>query len=124
MASCCVPAVFSPIEFKGNYYVDGGVLDNLPVMAIESQCDFIIGSHCNYINEHFDIKNIRTVLERSLLMAINGNTTLSKNQCDVLIEPPDVGRVSGFEIGKANELFTIGYSHTKENFKPEDFKVG
>lgn len=121
MASCCVPAVFSPVEFKGNVYVDGGVLDNLPVKAIESQCDFIIGSHCNYINEHFDIKNIRTVLERSLLMAINGNTTISKNRCDVLIEPPDVGRVSGFEIGKANELFSIGYKHTKENFKPEDF---
>lgn len=122
MASCCVPAVFRPVEFNGNFYVDGGVLDNLPVKAIESQCDFIIGSHCNYINEHFDIKNIRTVLERSLLMAINGNTSLSKNKCHVLIEPPDVGRVSGFEIGKANDLFTIGYKHTKENYKSEDFE--
>lgn len=121
MASCCVPAVFNPIQFNGNIYVDGGVLDNLPVKAIQDQCDFLIGSHCNFINDHFDIKSIRTVLERSLLMAINGNTVINKNLCHVLIEPPEVGRVSGFEVAKANELFSIGYTYTKTNFKPEDF---
>lgn len=123
LASCCVPAVFNPISFNENLYVDGGIVDNLPAKSIREQCDVLIGSHCNYINDEFDVKNFRSVIERSLLVAINGNTTISKGLCDVLIEPPAVGKVSGFEVGKAKELFEIGYTFTRENFKPEDFKL-
>ena len=49
-------------------------------------------------------------------MAIGGNTIASKEMCDVLIEPPDLGRISGFEIGKAQELFNIGYEYTRKHF--------
>jgi len=123
LSSCCVPAVFNPVQFNGSSYVDGGILDNLPAGAIRNNCDLLIASHCNFINEDFDVKNFRTVIERSLLMAINGNTALSKSMCDVLIEPPAVGRVSGFEIGKAKELFEIGYRFTLENYTAGDFKI-
>src|SRR5688572_20934964 len=34
LASSCVPAVFNPVRFHGAMYVDGGILDNLPVKAI------------------------------------------------------------------------------------------
>ncbi len=123
LASCCVPAVFNPVEFNGGFYVDGGVLDNLPVKAIQDKCDFIVGSHCNFIRADADLKNFRTVIERSLLMAINGNTTISKSLCNILIEPPDVGRFSGFDVGKAEEIFNIGYQYTKENFSAEQFTL-
>lgn len=119
LSSSCVPAVFNPYRFNGLLYVDGGILDNLPVKAISDKCDFIIGSHCNFITSEFDVKNIRSVVERSLLMAINGNTNFSKSLCDVLIEPPEVGRFSGFDLSKAKEIFQIGYEYTKETFKPE-----
>jgi NTE family protein len=123
MASCCVPAVFAPVDFNGGLYVDGGVLDNLPVKGIQDKCDFIIASHCNFIRSDVDVKNFRSVIERSLLMAINGNTTVNKTLCNVLIEPPDVGMYSGFEIAKAREIFDIGYLYTKNNFTPEQFRV-
>jgi len=123
LASCCVPAVFNPIQFKGGIYVDGGILDNLPAKAIRNECDFLIGSHCNHIGTAFDIKNLRTILERSLLMAINGNTITNKSLCDLLIEPPEVGKISGFEFRRAKDLFEIGYQFTKENFKASDFQL-
>jgi NTE family protein len=116
LGSCCVPAVFNPISFEGGLYVDGGILDNLPVKAIRDKCDVIIGSHCNFITSEFDVKNMRSVIERSLLMAINGNTTINKSLCNVLIEPPAVGKFSGFDLGKAKEMFDIGYQYTRENF--------
>lgn len=122
MSSCCVPAVFNPIQFNGGTYVDGGLVDNLPAASIRSQCDLLIGSHCNYINGDFDVRNFRSVIERSLLIAINGNTTISKGLCDILIEPPDVGSYSGFNIAKAQELFESGYKFVKENFSKEDFE--
>ncbi len=122
-ASCSVPAVFKPVQYRGGIYVDGGILDNLPVKAIHDKCDFIIGSHCNFITNEFDVKNFRNVIERSLLMAINGNTMVSKSLCNVLIEPPDIGLYSGFDLAKAAEIFEIGYQYTKRNFTPDQFPV-
>jgi NTE family protein len=122
LSSCCVPAVFNPIQHNKKLYVDGGLVDNLPSAAIRSDVDFLIGSHCNYISDEFDVKNFRSVIERSLLIAINGNTAISKSQCDILIEPPGVGSYSGFELGKAKDLFEKGYHFVKENFRTEDFE--
>lgn len=123
LSSCCVPAVFNPYQFNGNLYVDGGVLDNLPVKGIKDQCDFVIGSHCNFITSEFDVKNLRSVIERSLLMAINGNTTMSKGLCNLLIEPPDVGRFSGFDLSKARDIYSAAYEYTKKNFNPDEVKI-
>jgi NTE family protein len=116
LSSSCVPAVFNPYRFNGLLYVDGGILDNLPVKAIRDKCDVIIGSHCNFINAEFEVKNIRSVVERSLLMAINGNSSMSKKLCNVLIEPPEVGKFSGFDLSKAKEIFDLSYQYTKETF--------
>jgi NTE family protein len=48
-------------------------------------------------------------MERSLLMAINGNTQKSKEACHILIEPPGLAAFSGFEISKARKIFDLGY---------------
>lgn len=121
MASCCIPAVFNPIQLNGGLYVDGGLMDNLPAKSIRDKCDLLIGSHCNYISSEFDVKNFRSVIERSLLIAINGNTMVSKSLCDILIEPPDVGSFSGMDLGRARDLFEAGYKFVIDNFSREDF---
>jgi NTE family protein len=123
LASCCVPAVFNPIHFNHAIYIDGGIVDNLPASSIRSDCDFLIGSHCNHISPEFDALNFRGVIERTLLIAINGNTIESKKLCDVLIEPPGVGQISGFQLARAKDLFDIGYSFTRDHFKTGDFSI-
>lgn len=122
-ASCSVPAVFKPVQYQDGVYVDGGLMDNLPVKAIHDKCDFIVGSHCNFIASEFDLKNFRSVIERSLLIAIHGNTMISKTLCHVLIEPPAAGKYSGFDLAKAAEIFDIGYQYTKRNFTADQFPV-
>ncbi|MCR4587902.1 MAG: patatin family protein [Lachnospiraceae bacterium] len=43
MASCCLPAACKPIEWKGQYYYDGGVSDSLPFKkAMEDGCDKVV----------------------------------------------------------------------------------
>lgn len=121
LASSCVPALFNPVMVNGFLCVDGGLVDNLPAKPIRDQCNLLIGSHCNYIRNIFDVRNFRSVIERSLLIAINGNTSVSKTMCDILIEPPEIGVYSGFDWKKAKELFDMGYSFVKENFKMDDF---
>ncbi len=122
VSSCSIPAVFNPVNFNGGLYVDGGLLDNLPVLPIRDKCDFIIGSHCNQISPEFDAKNLKVVIERSLLMAISSNTLASRQMCDVVIEPSRMDRFSGFDIGKAKEIFDFGYQFTKHNFLPHHFQ--
>lgn len=123
LASSSVPVVFNPYKLNGGVYVDGGVLDNLPATPIRGQCDLLIGLHCNYVSDAFEGRNFRSVIERSLLMAINGNTSVSRNLCDIVIEPTGAGQISTFEFGKAKELFEIGYQFTKKHFTKEDFKI-
>ncbi len=121
VASCSIPAVFSPMNFNKNLYVDGGLLDNLPAPCIRKQCDFLIGSHCNQISNDFDPKNLKVVIERSLLIAISANIQQSKQVCDVVIEPPNMDRFTVFDIGKASEIFDYGYRFTKEKFSSDQF---
>lgn len=123
LASCCVPAVFNPVQIDGHVYVDGGLMDNLPARCIHDDVDFLIGSHCNFINPEFTLVNFRSVIERSALIAVSGNTTISKNLCDVLIEPPEVGKFSGMDLAKAKDLFDAGYAFTKENFSRDHFQL-
>mgnify|MGYP003329517272 CR=1 FL=1 len=122
IASCCVPALFAPVEINNQLYVDGGVLDNLPAAAIVGKCDFIIGSHCNPVDHHFDANSLRKVAERALLLTIGTNTRESMAQCNVIIEPPGLSAYSAMDFGKAENLVEIGYRYVMENFSPESFK--
>lgn len=121
LASSCVPAVFKPVVIGNTLYVDGGITDNLPARPVKDVCAYIVGSNCNPIVKSFDKRNIRAIIERSLLVAISGNTGVSKAMCHVLIEPPEAGKYSGFDIGKSRELFEIGYRYTISNFGRKDF---
>lgn len=122
VSSCSIPVVFNPVTLNGGVYVDGGLLDNLPARCIRNQCDFLIGSHCNEISPEFDPKNLKKVIERSLLIAISANTRMSKELCDISIAPPNMDRFTVFDIEKAQEIFDQGYQFTKNNFRLEQFQ--
>lgn len=122
LASCSIPGVFSPMVHRGAPYVDGGILDNLPATPLHRTCDILIGSHCNRVTPWFDATNMKVVIERSLLMAIGANTLHSKHLCDLVIEPHGLDKYSAFDIGKAKEIFDLGYKFTKENLKPPQLK--
>jgi NTE family protein len=115
MASSCIPVVFSPVEIDGTLYVDGGLLNNLPAEPIRAQVNRLIGVSCNPYTYNADLKNVRSLMERSALLAINGNTVKSKELCDLVIEPPDLSRFSGFDLTNAREIFAEGYNFTQQN---------
>ena len=122
MASCCIPVVFSPVVIDGERYVDGGVLNNLPVEPLVGKCDFIIGSHCNPVSGTFSGKTMKSVAERSFLLGVGFNTRASRGHCNVFIEPPALDRFSAADFTSARDIFDAGYRHTLNNYRPEDFK--
>jgi NTE family protein len=95
-------------------YIDGGILNNLPVEPLLGKCDFIIGVHTNPINLQMQFTSMRSVMERSLLLAIQSNIKERIEKCNLLIEPPTLNRFTTFDSKKAREIFEIGYAFTME----------
>jgi NTE family protein len=115
VASSCIPALFNPVAYQNSIYIDGGIVDNLPVRPLVGNCDFVIAVHTNPIGKKVDIKNMREVTERSLLLAINMNSGISKSLSNLVIEPPELANYTTLDISKAKEIFDIGYQYIKQN---------
>ena len=113
LASCCMPGIFEPLLINKRQYVDGGVLNNLPVDTIANKVDFLIGSHCNVLGPRKPIQSMRGVIERSLVLAVQSKTKDRFATCNVLIEPPQLAEYSTFDVSKARDLFRVGYLHTR-----------
>ncbi|HSF53089.1 MAG TPA: patatin-like phospholipase family protein [Algoriphagus sp.] len=112
MASSCIPGMFEPIKIGDKQLVDGGVLNNLPVEPLDGICDFVIGVNCNQLPEESNIRNMKKLIERAVIMSMNYNVYSRKAKCDYFIEAPGLGKFGVFDIKKAPELFQVGYDHT------------
>ena len=108
-ASSCVPVLFNPVEWRGSLYVDGGILNNLPVEPLDPFYEIIIGSHTNPVVDHFLPKNARQVMERSLMMAITCNVESRINRCTHIIEPRDLGNYKVMDLSVADRIYQLGY---------------
>ena len=112
-ASCAVPVLFKPIKLNGETYVDGGILKNLPVDPLVDHCDVIAGCNCNHVPDDYEPGNMRSLLERTLMITFNLNTYLEKDKCDIFLEPAEVGNYRASDFSKADEIFDIGYEYGK-----------
>jgi NTE family protein len=120
-ASSCVPVLFAPVEINSRYYVDGGVLNNLPVEPLEGKCDYIIGVHSNALPAQFRVTNIKQMIERALHLAINTNIEGRKQKCHFFIEPPKTAFFGVYDVAKAQEIYQVGYEYAKEYLKQLPF---
>jgi NTE family protein len=101
------------VEYQGRQLVDGGLLNNLPVEPLLGQDDVrVVGVNCNPINPEAHIPNMRRLVERTLHLAINANTTSRKALCHLLLEPPDLRHYRPLGYKRGAELFEIGYRYT------------
>jgi NTE family protein len=113
MASCCLPGIFEPIKFNGKTYIDGGMLNNLPIEPLEAaECDLIIGVNVMPMSKNMPIKSVKDILIKSLMMKIRHQTVDKLKRCDVGIEPQEVANYDALSLKKAKELFQLGYEKT------------
>ncbi|WP_439181817.1 patatin-like phospholipase family protein [Carboxylicivirga taeanensis] len=89
-ASMAIPSVFTPVEKDSMYLVDGGVLDNFPVLLCrEMGADIIIGVNVGSSNKpHKDeLKGISDILMTSAMIGSNIVLEESLKATDYLITP-------------------------------------
>lgn len=116
IASASVPVLFEPVKMDSKLFVDGGLLNNFPVEPLLKDCDFIIGSHVNKIEETVAsaarLSKIR-ILETCFHMAIAETVYPKAGKCNIFIEPP-LHQFSMFDTASADKIFKTGYENAIE----------
>ncbi len=95
-ASVAIPTIFSPVEIDGDVYVDGGVLNNIPIeYARRKKKDLLIVVDVNAFIEYEGAKNSAVDLgssinvlshSLSLLIEANARNSLTAFPPDILIQ--------------------------------------
>ena len=121
VASSSVPVLFSPVKIDGTTYVDGGVLNNLPINPIKSLADVIIGMHANPLSKETEFKTLASIAERSFHLSIGKNVKYKSKECDLFFEPPKLTKYKVLETSKErlNEIFDIGYEFTMNKIEKD-----
>jgi len=114
IASSSIPAIFEPAFINGSMYVDGGLLNNLPVEPLVGKYEVIIGSHVNPVATDVSDFGIINTIERSFLLAIWNSVKGAAGLCSVYIEPAKLSRYHVFDLKHAKEMMEIGYQETME----------
>ncbi len=115
LASGALPVMFEPVQIGGRLLVDGGLLNNLPVEPLLGRCDFIIGVHTNPCAPGRPLRNVRNIMERTLLLAIHNNVPERARQCHLYLEPPALCQYTTLDNGRARDIFDIGYAYALES---------
>ncbi len=112
MASSAIPLVLKPYTINGQMYVDGGLMNNLPVEPLLEKCETIIGINVNPVHETDQLLSFRNFADRVLHLAIRANVTNNISRCDIYIEPPGLMNYNLFKVSAAKQIYQIGYEHT------------
>ncbi|MBN1822044.1 MAG: patatin-like phospholipase family protein [Prolixibacteraceae bacterium] len=109
LASSSIPVLFSPVNYNGFQYVDGGVLNNLPVEPLLGKCYKIITQNINPINETGKIKNLIQVATRTFHLGVHARIDFAKKNSDLYIEPKELDKFDLLKANKADKVFEVGY---------------
>jgi len=112
IASAAIPLIFKPVKINDQSYIDGGVLNNLPVEAIRDVCDVVIGVN---VNPNTSVSNVSTMWgigERVFDMHMAENVKSRLGQCDIVIEVPNALQYGLFDFKMGNLLVDFGYNDT------------
>ncbi|MBK7625954.1 MAG: patatin-like phospholipase family protein [Bacteroidales bacterium] len=120
IASASIPVLFQPVKIKNISYVDGGVLDNLPVYPIQNKCKVIIGSFVNPVGYVEKLSGLINIAERTFMLNMSKEIIEKAKRFNLLIAPKELRNYKILDPEKATDLFELGYKATKAKLKESD----
>lgn len=123
VASSSIPVLFAPVKIKDNYYMDGGVVDNMPLHPLMERCNKLIGVHVNPIGELTDIDGLIGIAVRSFHISIASEIiNTKKNKFDMYIEPPKLKDYGIMNVSAGEEMYHIGYEYARDFLKDKNLE--
>jgi NTE family protein len=111
-----LPGIFSPVHYEGHIYVDGGLLNNIPVsVAKEMGAQIVLGVHLEIAAIKPDASlNSFQVLGESIAAVIAANEREAMQDADIVISVP-LQNFSSMDYNKADALIKAGYDAAAAN---------
>jgi NTE family protein len=108
-ASMAIPAVFTPVQYQNKILVDGGIVDNFPVLEAKKMgADIVIGVNLN--NGLEKAEDLTTSLDILMQMAFFKDADgfqRNRDQCNIFILPDLKGNGTG-DFDKSDSIIDIG----------------
>ncbi|MEW6041589.1 MAG: patatin-like phospholipase family protein, partial [Elusimicrobiota bacterium] len=116
-ASATIPGLFSPVEYRHRYLVDGGLVDNIPtdlarslgadvVVAIDIQADFT----------RYSASNVLLALNQAIYIQGSLLSSESLKKADIVIQPK-VSDVSAYELWRGRECIEAGIVAARQSMR-------
>ncbi|HZD30450.1 MAG TPA: patatin-like phospholipase family protein, partial [Candidatus Angelobacter sp.] len=111
-----LPGIFSPVRVEGHVYVDGGLMDNIPLdVAKEMGADFLLGIHLETapLNPNEPMSSF-AVLGQSISAMVAANENRSKPLADLLVIVP-LQKYSAMDYNAFDAIIKAGYDAAAAN---------
>jgi len=112
LASSSIPILFAPVLIGDDMYVDGGLMDNIPIEPVKLDCEQLIVSNISPINPLEKIKNLVQIATRTFYMSVNANMKQVRKYTTVYIEPAGIDKYEVLSRTHADEMYELGYNST------------
>lgn len=112
IASIAFPFLIKPQLINGHHYVDGGLMNNLPVQPLMGKCKNIIGIHVNPLHPEPKYLGTRNYIDRIIHIGLRANMLNLIGACDLFIEPPELAGFHLLKLSSAKEIYKRGYDYT------------
>jgi NTE family protein len=108
LASATIPGLYQPIEIDGNILVDGGLVDEVPLLsASETDAEFIIAVDVSHPLIGEELKTPFSVIRQSYFILQMQNIERRKEHADVMIRP-DLSGMDFHKFGEVNKAVARG----------------
>ena len=109
-ASAAIPGIYIPVEINGRTLVDGGLVQNVPIEALQTAgAGVTIASHLNSVSHYQEISHVLDVMRNAFEIAVSQHTQDQVKEADLLISMD----LSDFSLRdnteRYDELFNIGH---------------
>ena len=113
-ASSSFPAYFCPCEYKKHIFMDGGVLDNTPILPLKKICKhkvMAVNFEADPVEENCDVMDI---IMKTLDIMGNKIAEESFKQSDLVLTVP-TDKAGLLDIEKMDKCYKFGYDTTMKN---------
>lgn len=112
IASTCIPGIFEPININGQWLMDGGIVENIPVRTcFDIGAQYVIGVDLNGKQTGKNPQNIIDIIVNSFLFMMQQSDISQSKQANLTIRP-DLSAYNWTHTDHVPEMIRQGYKET------------
>lgn len=112
-ASTCIPGIFKPITFMDKMLIDGGIVENVPILTVKDMgAEYIIAVDLNSKYKYQTPENIIDVMINSFHFVLQKAVDLQSEEADLFIKP-NLEDFNMSDMDQIKALIDKGYEEAK-----------